>query len=81
MSVMLALLEYLGFSTIFVCALRASPAQQQNWATGPLRKPKAAPALQPVAWFGVGPTSPGKPKGRFRLCFSPRAVTSTLTSR
>ncbi|CAL2276251.1 unnamed protein product [Prunus armeniaca] len=46
----------------------------------PPGKPKPAPAQEKRPGQSMGPTSPGKPKDRFRLGFSPRAVTSTLTS-
>ncbi|PQM36556.1 hypothetical protein Pyn_01020 [Prunus yedoensis var. nudiflora] len=58
---MIALLEYLGFSTIFVCALRASPAQQHNRQKAPLASPRQLQrcSLQPgLAWVPLARASP-----------------------
>ncbi|CAL8159037.1 unnamed protein product [Prunus armeniaca] len=58
--------------------LRAAPALLSNWAKGPPGKPNATPAHHLQPGQALGPTSPGKPSGRFCLGFSLRALTSAL---
>ncbi|CAL8092050.1 unnamed protein product [Prunus armeniaca] len=58
--------------------IRAAPALLSNWAKGPPGKPNTAPAHHLQPGQALGPTSPGKLKGRFCLDFSPRALTSAL---
>ncbi|CAL8138082.1 unnamed protein product [Prunus armeniaca] len=64
-------------SMVIVWKLRAAPALLSNWAKGPPGKPNTAPAHHLQSGQVLGPTSPGKPKGRFCLGFSPRVLTST----
>ncbi|CAL2233771.1 unnamed protein product [Prunus armeniaca] len=83
-----------GVMPLPITCLRAAPALHANWAGDPSSKPEAAPTRENWPRQALGPTSPGKfrlgkpngrfclgkPNGRFRLGFSPRTVTSALTS-
>ncbi|CAL8999328.1 unnamed protein product, partial [Prunus brigantina] len=53
------------------------PAQDPNWGKGPPGKPKRAPAREKKPGQELGPTNPGRSKGKFRLGFSPSFEMST----
>ncbi|CAL2236393.1 unnamed protein product [Prunus armeniaca] len=56
--------------------IRAGPAQDPNWGKGPLGELEVAPAQEKQLGLVLGPTSPGRAKGNFRLGFSPSLMTS-----
>ncbi|VVA40813.1 PREDICTED: disease resistance, partial [Prunus dulcis] len=56
--------------------LRASPALYPNPGKRLSSPAQPAPARKNELRHSLGPTNPGRPKGKSRLSFSPRAVTS-----
>ncbi|CAL9002306.1 unnamed protein product, partial [Prunus brigantina] len=64
-----------------LATLRATPPQPKNRAKGPPTWPKPPPARDIKPGQALGPTSLGRPKGKFRLGFKPSFVTQGKTKK
>ncbi|CAL9008686.1 unnamed protein product, partial [Prunus brigantina] len=61
--------------------IRASPVLTQNRGKRPPGEPRSAPARENEPGQLLGPTSPSRPKGKFRLGFSPSFVIQGKTKK